>query len=749
MKSLFKLIKYFLIIFIFTKNLSAEIVKDINIVGNKRISDSTIKNQFNYKAGNEYNVEALNVLQKKILETGFFEKVKVKVDNQKLFIEVKENPLIDFFYISGVKNKKRNEFLYETLSLGQNRIFSKKNLSLDILKIKEIFKEAGYLDVVVDPQVNIIENNLVNVILKIDRKNKYYIKRIFFNGKKYFSSATLTDIVSSSEYGWWKFLSSTSTISTNRIEYDKFLIRKFYLENGFLDVQILSADITIDQKQNQANLVFSIDSGERYNFNDFKLEDASKNLNNNNIQFVSNLIKKKINGVFSTKKIDFVKDKITNYFQVNKIEFVKIKTNYEKVGNDKVNLIFEIVSTPSLYINKIKISGNNISDEKVVRDNLFFADGDTYSKYKSNKAIDNLKNTGIFSDAKINEQIVNTNLVDLSIEVEEQPTGSISAGVGAGSSGSSVSAGISEKNLFGKGIGLFGDVSLGTEKISSDIMATIPDFKNSGNTLGINLYSISTDFKNAGYESSKFGSSTFLNYEVYEDISLKTGIGLEHDKIDVSSSASSLYKKREGNYSTLSTSYSVFTDKRNSKFLPTEGYRVGFGQKFGIPGSDIPFIENNLFGNYYQTLSKDYILSLKSGANTINSINNDKDIKLSDRKFLTNRKLRGFENYGIGPKDNKDHIGGNYSAYASISSTFPNPFPDKWNAKSILFLDTGNVWGVDYDNNLDSNKLRSSFGFSLNWISPLGPVSFTLAEAVSKADGDIEENFSFEIGTSF
>lgn len=749
MKSLIPLIKYFLIICFFAKNINAEIVNDININGNKRISDATIKNIANFNVGKNYSDEALNVLQKKILESGFFETVKVKTANQKLFIEVKENPLIDFFYISGVKNKKRNELLYETLSLGENKIFSKKNLSLDILKIKEIFKEAGYFDVVVEPQVSIIENNLVNVILKIDRKNKYFIKRIYFNGNKYFSSSTLSDIVSSSEYGWWKFLSSSSTINTNRIEYDKFLIRKFYLENGFLDVQILSTDINIDEKQSQVNLIFSIDSGAKYNFNNFKLEDTSKNLNNKDMQFINDLVKKKINGVFSTKKLDFVKDKIINYFQANKIEFIKINTNYEKVGNDKVDLRFEIVSIPPLYINKIKVSGNTITDEKVIRDNLLFSDGDTYSKYKSNKAIDNLKSTRIFSDVKINEENLSADLIDLNINVEEQPTGSISAGVGAGSSGSSVSAGISEKNLFGKGIALFGDVSLGTEKISSDITATIPDYKNSGNTLGLNLYSISTDFKNAGYESSKFGSSTFLNYEVYEDISLKTGIGLEHDKIDVSKSASSLYKKREGNYSTLSTSYSVLSDKRNSKFLPTEGYRVGFGQKFGIPGSDISFLENNLFGNYYQTLSKDYVLSLKSGAKTINALKNNKDVKLSDRKFLTNRNLRGFENYGIGPKDNNDHVGGNYSAYASVSSTFPNPFPEKWNAKSVLFLDTGNVWGVDYDDNLDSNKLRSSFGVSLNWISPLGPVSFTLAEAISKADGDIEENFNFEIGTSF
>jgi outer membrane protein insertion porin family len=139
---------------------------------------------------------------------------------------------------------------------------------------------------------------------------------------------------------------------------------------------------------------------------------------------------------------------------------------------------------------------------------------------------------------------------------------------------------------------------------------------------------------------------------------------------------------------------------------------------------------------------------LKSGLSSINAFNN-KDVKLSDRKFLSSRNLRGFENYGVGPKDGKDHIGGNYSAYSSIASTIPNPLPDKWNANSIIFLDAGNVWGVDYDSSKDNDKIRSSAGLSLDWISPLGPLNFVFAQTLSSADGDLEESFSFQIGSSF
>ena len=327
-------------------------------------------------------------------------------------------------------------------------------------------------------------------------------------------------------------------------------------------------------------------------------------------------------------------------------------------------------------------------------------------------------------------------------------TGSVSAGIGVGSSGSTVSSTIVEKNLFGKGITLDGNVSIGTEKVSGNVGLSLPDFMNTDNTFNYNIFAITTDFTNSGYESKKIGNGLSTQYNVYEDISLRTGFGIDLDKINTNDTASDLYKAREGDYLTYKGFYSISNDKRNSKFQPSKGYRIGFGQGLALPGSDITYIENNLDAAVYHSISNDYILSLKSGLNTINSIG-DEDIKLSDRKFLRQSKLRGFESYGVGPKDGSDHIGGNYSAYASLSSTIPNPIPDSWNAKSFIFFDAGNVWGVDFDESLDSNKIRSSAGVSLEWVSPLGPLSITLAENISKADGDLEEGFSFQIGSSF
>jgi len=726
----------------------ADKINFTKIQGNQRISQETINEIIDFKPGADYSFSNINNMQKELFKTGFFKNINIKIEKNNLIINVIENPIIDFFYIDGVKNNKREDLLYEKLSLGQNKIFSDSILKKDLELIREIYHQSGFFDVKIFPKISQLKNNSINLILDIDRGNKYKINKIFFIGNKKYKSSRLIDIISSSEHGWWKFLSSTTVVDKNRIDYDVNLLKNYYLDRGYYDVQILTSDINLVKSQSYADITFSINSGSKYFFDKTLIIDDEKNLSNEHLERIKSLSNLYTSNYFSRREIKNLLDEIYEYLKLKKIEFIKLNTKILKTDDGKIQLSIIVKKAKSNYVNMIDISGNTITEEKVIRRNLVFAEGDSFLSHKLKKSIDNLKSTGIFKDvtAKISEK--NDNLVDLDIKVEEQPTGSISAGIGLGSSGSTVTTGLQERNLFGSGNSLFSNVSLGTEKISGNVNLVQPDFKSTGNQLTTGLFAISTDYSNAGYESSKYGVNTSIRYQVYEDIFLSTGLSLDSDTIDTSSKASALYKSREGQYLTLKGSYGIENDKRDSKFLPTSGYRYGFGQAMALPGSDIISFENNVFGSFYKPISDDYIFNVKSGFSSINSIDNN-DVKLSSRKFLTQTNLRGFENQGIGPKDGKDHVGGNYSIYGSVSSTFPNPLPDKWNAKSIFFIDSGNVWGVDYNSSLDSDKIRSSTGVSLEWVSPLGPLSFTLAETISSAPGDLEESFSFKIGSSF
>ncbi|MCI5054076.1 MAG: outer membrane protein assembly factor BamA [Pelagibacteraceae bacterium] len=743
MKSFIKII---LLIFIISTDVYAIEFKKIEIVGNKRISNNTIIDIIDFKTNKEYDLDDINNFQKKLFETNFFKNLKINTDNETLKISVLENPLIDFFYINGVINKERRELFYDNLILGSNKIFSNQSLNKDINFIKETYAESGYNNVEINPRISLQSNNTLNLVLDINRGQKLKINRIYFIVDQKYSKSLLLDVISSSEYGWWKLFSTSSNFIQKRLDYDIFLLKNFFLNEGYYDVQITSSNVDLIS-QNLVDLTFSINLGSKYNFVSSKIQDNQKLLSNEFRNNVNEILKNVIKGTFSRKKLQKANDKIYNLINSQKLEFTNFNLDTIKNGKN-IDIVLNFYKTKDLYINNINVTGNTITEEEVIRRNLLFAEGDSFTEFKLNKSIDKLKSTRIFEDINTKKESKSENLIDLNINVKEQPTGSISAGVGVGTDSSNISTGLEEKNLFGKGINSKVNLSLGTEKVSGIANFSVPDFNNTGNTLGYDFYVRRTDYENAGYESTVAGNGVSIGYDIYDDIGLNLGIGFDRDKINTSTSASDLYKSREGTYMTYKANYGIYTDKRNRTFSPSSGYKIGIGQTLGIPGSDIPYISNYLSGTYYYPLTKDFILNAKGGINTINSIN-DKDIKLSDRKFLSSKYLRGFESQGIGPKDGKDHIGGNYSSYSSISSTLPNFTPEKWNTNTIIFLDAGNVWGVDYDSSKDSDKIRSSFGLSLDWISPLGPLSFTFAETISKAPGDLEESFNFQLGSSF
>jgi outer membrane protein insertion porin family len=741
---LYKLVALVLII---SSSVSADTIKRIDILGNDRISYNTIIDIIDFKESQNYSNSDLSDFQKKLFETNFFSNVTLSLKKNILEINVIENPLIEFFVVNGVINKDREGLIYKNIELGQNKVFSESLLNKDIETIKKIYNDAGYFNASILPEISKLSNGNLNIVINVNRLKDYKIKRIFFIGDKHFPSSTLADVVSSSEHGWWKFLSSSTSINANRIEFDKQLLKNFYLNEGFYDVQILTSDINLGENNN-ASITYSINSGKKYKFSKFELIDSENNLSKNDLDKINKILTSQVRGNFSFKKIDFIKQKIYSYLNIKKIEFLDYNIFEKKLEDNLISLQVVFKKTPRSFVNQINVIGNSITEEEVVRRELTFSEGDAFSKNKLDKSIDNLKASGIFKNVKANIENLDKESVNIELDVEEQPTGAISAGVAVGSSGSSISTGLSESNLFGKGINIFSNISLGTESIKGNVTATFPDFNNTDNEFIFNIYAKSTDFENAGYESSVFGNDISVKYNIFDDITFKPGIGIDRDDINTNSTASDLYKSREGQYLSFKTFYNLQKDKRDRRFQTTKGYKLNLGQTLATPGSDIPYIANNLSGIYYYPFSKDYIFNFKSGLNSINAFNN-KDVKLSDREFLSNRNLRGFESFGIGPKDGTNHVGGNYSTYASFSSTFPNPLPDKWNANSVVFFDAGNVWGVDYDTSKDSDKIRSSAGLSLEWISPLGPLSFVFAQALSSSEGDLEENFSFQLGSTF
>ena len=309
------MIRFIVVIFlILTNSLFAEI-KKVNIVGNARVNSTTIESLVDKKINNIDSIY-INNLTKKIYDTDFFADVKVSFNQDILTITVSENPIVNFFYLNGVKDSDLDQ-VNKIIKLKENNIFSSSKLKKDIEATREFFNASGYYQATIVPEIIKIDNNQINLIINIDKKEIFKIKNIYFIGNKYFSSSQLLEVVSSSEDAWWKFFSS-SALSEQKIEYDKQLLKDFYKNKGFFDIQIESAFASLD-KNNNFSLTFSINSGIKYKFGDFDLKKIGVSYEDkviNEIRIIS--IKLLENQIYSTEIINKLNREVTNYLESKK-----------------------------------------------------------------------------------------------------------------------------------------------------------------------------------------------------------------------------------------------------------------------------------------------------------------------------------------------------------------------------------------------------------------------------------------------
>ena len=742
------MIRFLLLFFFILSTSSFAEIKKINIIGNSRVNSNTIEVLVDKKIAKIDSIY-INNLTKKIYDTELFSDVKITYNLDILTITVSENPIVNFFYINGVEDSDLDQ-INKIITLKENNIFSTSKLKKNIEDTKEFLNNSGYYQATIVPEVIKIDNNQVNLIINIDKKDISKIKNIYFIGDKFFSNSQLIDVITSKEYSWWKFFTN-SALSEQRVEYDKQLLKDFYLNKGFFEAQIESAFVNVDNN-NDFTLTFSINAGNKYKFGNFEIKNIAAQFKDQDINEVKTISDKLLRDeIYSTDIVRKLYKKIESHLESKRYSNFEINIQELKKNDDVVDVILRLSDSKKVLINKINIQGNTITEEKVIRDSLVLAEGDYLNSIKVKRSIDNVKARQLFSkvDYKI-EDSEKKDFKDFNLFVKEQPTGSISAGVGYGSNGGLFEASINERNFLGQGINLNATGTLASEEIRGDFSYVNPNFKGSDKELAISLFSQVDDYENSGYQNKKLGTKFATKYEIYEDIFFRPNTIIQYDKLETSGSASNLLKSRAGDFTTTSIGYNFSYDQRDSRFNPTSGTLFYYDQNIATFFSDIPTLQTIVGSTSYIKLYKEsFIGSAKIKIANVVAFD-EKDVKLSDRIFANTSDLRGFEPRGVGPVDNNDHIGGNNLATLSLKSTFPNPVPESLRANTFLFLDVGNVWGVDYSSTIsDSSKIRSTTGIALDIVSPIGPLSFTYSIPLSKASTDKEQNFLFNIGSSF
>ena len=742
-----KLLSIILSVIVIAGSSFAEIVNEIQISGNKRVSDETVKVYGEIKPeGSDFSNSDINNILKNLYSTNFFEDVNIEIRNKKLIINLIEYPVINEIVLIGEQNTRVKNQIKKIISSKEKNSFIKNNLNKDINLIKKLYSSLGYKFSQVETKVRNIDKNNVDLAINIDKGEITRISKIFFTGDKKIKDKRLRDIIASEEDKFWKVISRNTRFNENQIELDKRLLINYYKNLGYYDVKVTSSSAEIQDSEN-INLYYSIEAGKRYIF--AKIETVLDSTFDKKIFFP---LREKYNDLvgtyYSPFKIKKILEEIDIIIDNKNLQFVEHSVQ-ETIEGDKINLAFNIKEGKKIIVERINIKGNNVTNESVIRSELLLDEGDPFTNLNLDKSIAKLKSKNIFN--RVKSKVLPGSSDDqkiIEINIEEKPTGELSAGAGVGTNGGTFAFDIQENNWLGEGKIVGINVELSEESLKGKLFYTNPNYDLLGNSIEYHIQNTSNDKPDQGYENKliTFGAGT--SFEQYKDIYTNLALNFSYDDLRTNSNASASLQKQDGDFTELAAVYGLTYDKRNRSFMPTDGSVFSFVQSLPIY-ADKPFFDNTLRFSTYHEFNENYVGSGKIFLSAINGLN-DEDVRLSKRKSLSTRRLRGFSKGKIGPVDGNDHIGGNYAAAVNFDMNLPNLLPDSSNTDVSFFVDFGNVWEVDYDDSLDdSNKLRSSTGVNASWISPLGPMTFTLATNLSKASTDTTESFNFNLGTSF
>ena len=740
--------KFFLIItFLFsTSILNAEIVKSVKINGNERVSDETIKIYGNIELNKDYNESDLNKILNDLFSTNFFEDIRVNIKKNVLVIDLVEFAVVRNLIIVGESRAKYIKEIKKQILLKEKNSFIETDLSKSIDIIKTLYSLAGFNFTEVNSKIKKIDNRSVDLIFEIIKGKETKISKISFSGDKKIKEKRLRDVIATEEDKFWKFISRNTSYSERLVNLDKRLLINYYKSMGYYDVEIVSSSAEI-KKSGDIELIYNIDAGKKF-FIEKITTDVDAVFDKNLFFPLNKEYQKYIGSHYSPFKIKKLLDEIDNIIEDNNLQFVEHSVR-ESIENDSINIKFIINEGPKNLVERINITGNNITNEAVIRGELLLDEGDPFTNLSLDKSISKIKSRNIFNTVESsvkNGTLQNSKIID--IKVEEKPTGEISAGAGVGTNGGTLAFNIQENNWLGEGKKVGFDIELTSESLRGTVNYNNPNYDFMGNSINYFVSTSTNDKSDQGYKNKLTSAGIGTSFEQFKNVFANLGISASYDDLKTESNASKSLQKQAGAFSEIAANYGFSYDKRNRSFMPTDGSIVSFNQSIPIY-ADKAFIANTLSTSVYNTFSEDLIGASKFLFTSVNGLN-DEDVRISKRKYLSNSRLRGFERGRVGPVDGKDHIGGNYAASLNFEAQLPKLLPETTKTDVALFLDFGNVWGVDYDANIDdSNKIRSTTGAALSWVSPIGPMSFIFSKNIAKASTDITESFNFNLGTTF
>ncbi len=746
--------RLFLLIFLFFKFTSLSLsdvnkIDEIDVLGTQRIDIETVISYSNINIGDIYTEELGNKILKDLFDTNLFSNIEIAFEDNKLQINVRENPTINLVKFSG-NSKIKDEDLIIEISLKERSVYSRSKVKKDTDRMLSLYQRSGRLSTEIIPKVELLDNNRINLTYEIEESDVAEVSKIIILGNEVFTSSKIKSIMNTKEKTLLRFLSSADRYDPDKLEYDKQLVTEFYNNNGYPDFRFVSAIAQLSLNKNDFEIILSVKEGDKYNFGEVDVTNALDKISSD---FIYKQLPFKTGDSYNASKIKDSVKLIKNSAELSGYTFIEINPKLTTDSEKKlVNINFEINEGPRVYINKIDITGNTRTVDKVIRREFSLTEGDAYNKFAINYSKDSVRALNFFSDVDIKE--IRTDYpdkLDLEITVEEKSTGEASLGAGYSSANStSLNLGIKETNFLGNGQKLNFTTSFSSTKNTYDISFTEPYFNNKQLALTGSLYSDVTDPGSVNYETEDIGLGFKIQFPLSVNTYFSARYSLFTSKIKADSNATAYERLLSGTDTVSILGYTLKYDKRNSRYKPSSGYLFEVDQDIAGLGGTSYYLKNRIDYNIYKRLSNRLIGSFKFEAGNLNGYNS-KYAPLSSNFKLGGKRLRGFKSGKVGPRTGNSYTGGQYYYLTSIETNIDFNL-DAFDITSTLFLDAGSVWGLEnpaYSNINDEHEMRSSLGVNFNWDSAIGPINIIYATVLENETTDTTDNLYFDIGYNF
>lgn len=728
------------------------VVQQIRVDGTQRIDPETVQSYMLIKPGDAADADKLDRSLKALFATGLFADVTLRQEGGTLIVRVVENPIINRIAFEGNRRVNEEQLLSE-VQLRPRVVYTRTKVQNDVKRIIDLYRRSGRFAATVEPKVIQLPQNRVDLVFEISEGQVTGVRRINFVGNQRFGDGRLREVIQTRESRWWRILSSDDTYDPDRLSFDRELLRKFYLANGYADFRVVSAVAELTPDREGFYITFTIDEGDRYKFGKIAVDSKLRDLN------VDDLRKKlttESGAWYDADKVEGSINALTDAVGSLGYAFVDIRPRINRDRDAKtVDVTYEIQEGPRVYVERINITGNVRTLDKVIRREMKLAEGDAFNTAKLRRSRQRIRNLGFFDRVEVNN--VPGDQPDrtvVNVEVQERSTGEISFGVGFSTSdGALADISLRERNLLGRGQDLKLGLTVAQRRQEVDLSFTEPYFLDKNLSAGFDVFHITRDFqRESRFDQKNVGFTLRTGYQITEALRQTLRYTLREDTIqNVSANASRFIREQEGSTLSSIVGQELLYDQRDDRFDPTEGYYVRLINDVAGLGGDVGFLRNRLGAGGYYPIADEWVASVTGELGYIADFG--EPIRIQNRFFIGGETLRGFASAGIGPRDitTGDALGGREYAIGTAQLTFPSGLPKELGIRANVFSDFGVLRNPDTTGPevVDVDSIRVSLGVGAVWRSPFGPIRVSVAQPVRKESFDKKELFRFSFGSRF